>query len=267
MSTPAPPAGPTMDERIAERRAAVSRDRRRRRGRWRGLVALAALVAAVAAVIAAPLLSVMAVEVTGVSGGQAREAREAADIATGDHLLRVDTGAAAAAVAQLPWVAEAEVVRVPPATVEIRVRARRPLAVVRLADASWTVDRDGVVLAGGVAGQDLVEVLAPGATLPGPGRRAEDEAVTGAVAFHTALPEDFAGRVRRYRAEDPMDLRMEVETADGALWVRVGAPEEAALKAEVVAALLGEEAVAGAQGGYELDVRAPESPVLVPSGD
>lgn len=259
-----------MDERFAERRAVVERERHRRRRRWLVSVALLlGVVVGLAALARSPLVGVTEVRVVGVTDERAAAVRAATGIETGDNLLGADVEEAASEVARLPWVADAEVGRQLPAVIEVQVVPREAVAVVRLAESSWMVDADGVVLGGG-APEGLVRVDAPDAEVPGPGREVEDPAVLAALAFHAGLPEDFAPIVRRYEAPSPGGLRMEVEAGDGdeTLWVRVGAPDQPALKAEVVAALLDEEGrllAPGEQGAAELDVTAPANPVIVPA--
>lgn len=268
MTAAAPARGEGMDERIAERREEVLRQRRlRRRRRWVSLGILVVVLALGVAAARSPLFAIDEVRVAGVAGERATQARAAAGLEEGENLLAADVGAAEAEVLALPWVATAEVVRAPPASVEIVVAAREPFAVVRLSGSSWILDAEGVVLAGG-AGEGLVEVEAPDAALPAPGEEAEDAAVLTAVAFHRALPDGLDAQVRRYDAKGGDDLRMEVETGDGTLWVRLGSAEQASHKAEVVRALLPEARAllgGGATEAAELDVRVPDNPVLVPA--
>ncbi len=261
-----------MDDRIAARRAAVAHDRRRRRRRWLvSLGLLVALVSAGAAAVASPLFSIDAVVVQGASADREDDVREALGIGVGDNLALADTRAGAGAIADLAWVARAQVRRTPPATVEVTVTPRRPAAEVRLEDSAWTVDADGVVLAGGVSEEDTVRIDAPNSVLPGPGVALSDAAVANALAFHDALPDDLAGRVDRYDAPSERGLRMRLTGPDGGqVWARVGAADDVERKAEVIEALLAqpddrlrseEDAV------EELDVRVPSNPVLVPRND
>lgn len=143
-----PRLDPGIDARIRARRIEVRRSEGRRRLR-RLLVLLCVTVAVGAAwgLTRSPLLDVDHLAVTGQSHTPVAELVAAADIARGDALVDVDTGAAARRVAALPWVATAEVARSWGGTVTIEVVERVPLAVLRAADGSaWLIDAEGIVL-------------------------------------------------------------------------------------------------------------------------
>lgn len=266
---PAPPDDHrvVMDGRIAQRRAQVRQDRvrRRRRTLW-AVLALIVLLTVAVAVARSPLFAISEVRVHGVSGVQADQARDAAGIHTGDNLLAAPTDDAQTAVTALPWVAGTDVTRSLPSTLEILVTPREPVAAVHLADGSWLVDAEGIVLGEADSG-DLVGIDAPDSALPAPGEPLEDPAVADALALHTALPSEVAGRVHGYETAGPGSLRARVEADDGQLVrLRLGSAEQAELKGEVALALLGQASdVLEDPGGVEIDVRAPENPVLVPA--
>lgn len=269
MSAPAPPrrAAPTaggVEPAIAARRAAVAEAaRRRRRGVLGSLAALAGIALGAAAVAASPLFDVEEVVVAGVDAERAEEIEDVVGIAPGDNLLLADTSGGQARVERLAWVAEAQVWRMPPAQLVVEVAQRAPAAVVRLADRSWVVDADGVVLRGG-AEDGVPRIDAPGAALPAPGERIGDAGIANALAFHRDLPDGVAGRVDRYEAPSASELRVLLASDQGEVWARVGRAEDVGRKAAVLAGLLAElpDEVTGAE---EIDVRAPENPVLVPS--
>lgn len=252
-----------VDPRILARRRAVrvAAVRRRRRVAW-SLAAVAALALGLAALARSPLFAITDVAVTGVSGDQATAVTAAAGVAIGDNLLDADLDGIAERVGALPWVAGVQVSRQPPSTVALAVDARHPTAVLRVGDALWLVDADGVLVQGGSA-PGLPVIVAPRAVLPGVGQPVSDVAVRNALAVDLALPPAFRARVDRYDAPSEAGLRLHLEAED--VWVRIGRAEEVAAKADVVDALL---ATARSQGGSrgvaELDVRAPSNPVLVP---
>ncbi|MDP8969018.1 MAG: FtsQ-type POTRA domain-containing protein [Actinomycetota bacterium] len=267
-----------MDERIRARRLEVGRANARRRRR-RACSLLGVLVLAVSAVAAArsPLFAIGDVRVAGVNGQAAGQARAAAGILPGQNLLWADLHGARERVRALAWVREAQIRRVPPSTVEIAVLPRIPVAVVLAADGAWLVDADGVVVAGG-ARDGLVAVEAPNSVLPAPGRPSSDAAVANALSVHTQLPADLRAQVDRYDASGPRSLRLHLRLGPASglsqtgLWVRFGAAERVPDKARVIRALL-EQAVGQSQltaGGSspaiaEIDVRAPDNPVLLPA--
>lgn len=262
-----------MDERMRARRRQVAHDRARRRRRVTlSVSALLLLAAGAAAVARSPLFDLVDVRVVGASGDAAVEVREAAALRPGDNLLAVDLGSAAARVAELAWVREAEARRIPPSTVEVRAVPREPVAVVRLDGRAWLVDAEAVLVAGG-ARDDLVEVAAPNSVLPGVGVRISDAALRNAIAVRNGLPEPLRAAVVRYEAPSERGLRLHL---DSGVVVRFGSADRVGAKARSVAMLLEQARTqserhgeAGEAGGEmqvaEVDVRAPDNPVLVPA--
>ncbi|CAN5231736.1 hypothetical protein BH20ACT9_BH20ACT9_22020 [soil metagenome] len=269
-ATSAPGRGP-VDQRIRSRRRTVARQnaRRRRRVTFSVLVVLA-LGAAAVAVARSPLFDVTAVRVAGVSGAKAQAVRAAADLTTGQSLLSVDLETVTRRIERLGWVREASLERVPPTTLRIGIRERRPAVVLRARGGPWLVDEQGVVLARGTD-PELTVVDAPQAAPGLVGRDIGDPAVANALAVRRGLPRMLATRVRRYHAPDVPGLRF---LHDSGAWVRFGAAERVAFKARVVDALLAQIRAHARSNGItpqvglstvaELDVRAPENPVIVP---
>lgn len=269
---------PAMDARLKARRDRVAHARRQRRRRVVGSLAiLVALAGTAVAVAMSPLLDIAEVRVTGVDGDRREEVRAAARVEPGENLLAADLGAADARVEELPWVRAAVVRRVPPSTVELSVAPRTPVAVVRLADGVWLVDDEAVVVAGG-GDDELPLIEAPNSVLPAAGQPVRDEAVVNALTVRARLPDEIRSRVTRYEAPSARGLRLEL--VDGTI-VRVGRAERMAEKAKAIALLLEQaaseegagldsgddagSATAEAPGIAEIDVRAPDRPVLVPA--
>lgn len=265
---------PAMDARIRARRNQVSRDRARRRRRVVGSVAAVIVLAAAAIGVArSPLFTIDAVRVVGVTEDEQDVVRQAVALGMGDNLLTVDLGAASARVRALPWVRDADVRRRPPSGVEVTVVPRKPVVVVRLPDAAWLVDAEGVVVAGGV-GEGLVELTAPYSVVPGVGAQVRDAALRNALDARAQLPETLRGQVLRYEARSARDLRLHLENG---MVVRFGVADDVDAKARSVDLLLEQARAQAARrtpdghpapvlGVAEIDVRSPDNPVLVPSG-
>lgn len=284
-----PPARPPVDPRIRARRRQVAQEQIRRRRRVTlSVLGLLSLLAGAYGVSRTPLFLVDEVRVAGVSGARADEVREVAAIGRGTNLLDIDIAAVTTRVEDLPWVKDAVVRRLPTA-VELRVVPRTAAAVVRLARAAWVVDPDGWMLAGG-SPPDLVRIDAPNAVLPSVGERIADRGVRNALRVHAALPDALRGMVDRYEAPSDRGLRLHlrapVAAGDGApdpvaergVWVRFGLAQRVEAKARVIGLLLDQAREQAAQQGVavaagelppgiaELDVRAPDNPVLIPDG-
>jgi cell division septal protein FtsQ len=206
----------------------------------------------------------------GVSGEQAAELRELVPITVGENLLAVDLRHVEGRLEALPWVRMVHAIRYPPSAVEIRVEVRQPVATVRLSRTVWTVDADGVVLGPGTK-PGLVEIHAPNSVLPGVGAAVSDAAVRNALAVRAALPPHLSRAVDRYDAPSERGLRIHlvfpelagVSPQTSGIWVRFGADENSDEKARILDLLL--EQVRRASGRIaEIDVRAPDNPVLVP---
>lgn len=271
MSTAAPPREqrPQMDARMrARRRAVVAAGERRRRRLLASLLVLLGLLAGGAVLSSSSLFAVAEVRVSGVSGGQAEAVRTVAAVEPGQPLLAVDLAAVAAEVEALAWVREVAVSRVPPSTVDVAVVPREPVVNVGVARAWWLVDADGVVVAGGLR-SDLPRIEALASVLPPPGEEVADAAVRNALAAHLRLPEGVRERVDRYEAPSARGLLLHL--ADEDVLVRLGLAERVELKAEVLGLLLEqarEQAALADREGLgiaEIDVRAPDNPVLVPA--
>lgn len=288
-----------MDARLKARRDGVARARLRRRRRVTASVAVLVLLAMAATGVAlSPLADITEVRVTGVDGERQRQAREAADVHLGENVLAADLPTAGSRVEELPWVRSAVVRRRPPTTIEIAVVVRTPVARVQTSEGTWLVDGEGVVVAEGTD-EGLPVVQAPEAVLPAVGSTVRDAAVRNALRMRARLPDALRSRVARYEAPSPRGLHLQL---DSGVTVRVGRAERVGEKARAIALLLEQmrdaedsadsSSGSGAQEGggaskfagpgesqdddaagsdgsraAELDVRAPDRPVLVPGGN
>lgn len=274
MNARTPVRRPAMDARIRARRREVAAEGARRRRRVTLSVVVAMTLAAGAyGLTYTPLFAVAEVTVSGVTAERAEAVELAAAVRIGERMLSVDLERVRSDVEALAWVRTADIARVQPSTVSITVVDREPVVVVRSAGEAWLLDREGVVVAGGSA-DGLPVVDAPASVLPGPGVRTSDAAVRNALAVHAGLVEEVRAAVTRYDAPSERGLRAHLAGLDGTgeegVWVRFGLAERVEAKSRVVLLLLeqaGEQAdrAGVARGIAEIDVRAPDNPVLVPS--
>lgn len=254
-------AGPQTDTaphpRIRARRVAVARDVGRvRRRRLNVVLALVCAVVWSMVGLRSSLVDVDRVQVDGAEQTPAGQVRTAAEVGRGEPMVSVDQGAAAEAVAALPWVDEVRVERMWPGTVRIVVVEREPVAVVATPTGDALVDGEGRVLA--EAGSDTAPIrlegrrdAAPGDTLP-----AADRVVLAVVG---RLPPPLGADVEAATAED-----RGVVLALGEGWsVVIG--DDADLEAKAGAALAVRDAADPADG-CTIDVRVPSAPVLTGGG-
>lgn len=222
----------------------VVRRHRRRRTLVRLLLALLALaIGAVGIWLVAfsSILELRTARVSGVQGAAAKSVLDAAGLPIGLPLARVDTGAAIAAVANLPWVASVTATRRWPDTVVLTVTSREPVAVQQ--DTGRAVDASGRAF-------EPVTALAPSLVVID----APDSALPAAVAVWLTLPADLAKQVRGMSARTRDDVNLRLDS--GAL-VRWGGPEDGELKAAVLRRLLEDPADV-------YNVSAPLVPSVVP---
>jgi cell division protein FtsQ len=143
-----PSARPAVDPRILARRVEVRRGEARKR--LHRLIALGVAIALVAigfAVTRSPLLDVDHIRVTGNAHTPTDVVLHQLGFGKHTPMTDVDLDRARKQLAQLPWVASASVQRSWPATVDVVVRERTPVATVPTAQGAFAVvDADGRVL-------------------------------------------------------------------------------------------------------------------------
>ncbi|MGI8573808.1 MAG: cell division protein FtsQ/DivIB [Egibacteraceae bacterium] len=252
------------------RRAVVSEQLRRRRKTVASIAVLVVLVIAGVLITRSPIFSVTTVQVEGLAASQRQVVREALGIRRGENALTVDLEAATTRVERLPWVAAADVRRLPPAGVIVTVARRRPAVTLRLRDAAWKLDAHGVVMAGG-RGKGLPTVFAPDADAPPPGEPVSHAGVRQALGVYRRLSGPQRADITRYDARRPRDVRVLVSSEvarglgnDRGLWIRIGEPEQVVTKMRVARALMRRLKATGPTVPVAgLDVRVAGNPVAI----
>ena len=244
------------DPRISRRRKAVARSKRKRY--LTGGALLLGTLTLIYVMFWSPLLSVREVRILGARHTSSNEVAAAAGLDGSDNLLRVSTASIAERAERLPWVRSAEVDRMLPGTVRVRVVERRPTLVLVVDGHRWTVAADGMVLSEGEAAKGLpvlagVEV---GGVEPGDSLRTEES--VDALKAYRSLPPALERRVAGVFA--PTRERITFSLAEGTV-VRFGAAEHLAAKTEVLRKLLARIASQGRVAAY-VDVRVPTSPAV-----
>jgi cell division protein FtsQ len=221
------PAGPRRAARARADRS-VRRSRRLRR-LGQGLLLLVPLAVVGWVLLGSSWLAVDRVALSGLGRLSEQQLRAAVDVEPGTPLARVDTGAVAAAVRELPAVASVEVERSWPGTLRVAVREREVAAGVQRDGRIALVDADGVAFAsepGLPPGVVRLEVEDAGP---------DDAATRAALAVTQALPPDLRRRVLAVSVDEADRVVLRLDGDQRIVW---GAPGETATKAAAAAALL-----------------------------
>lgn len=172
-----------------------------------------------------------------------RDIFDALDLANVRTFAALDTAAVKARIERLPWIDTAELTRVYPGRLDIRVTERTPYAVWKRADRNYLIDKTGRVLA-----------AVDGETLPRLPRFVGEGAATIAAEFMEALAHypDLAGAFAE--AERVSERRWRLKLANAATIELPADGEVGAL--EEIARDEGLKRVV-AQGNITLDFRGP----------
>lgn len=202
-----PPVAAPADKRFRRAHVKPSGKRRSRlRGAWivaRVVVGLTMVAYAAwrgaALVATAGSLRVTNLTVFGNQRLSTGEVLSLLDGLRGRHILGIDLGEWQQRLQSSAWVEEATLRRVLPATIEVRIRERRPMAIGRVASALYLVDANGVVVDEyGPTYADLDLPMVDGMGGAGPGRGVMDEArvaLAGRVIAGLAARPDLLGKV------------------------------------------------------------------------
>jgi cell division protein FtsQ len=259
---PAPRRQP-IDPRIRQRRVAVQRGAGRRRLRWVlvGLVVAALVVVGIVLLHTSPFSSKVVV----VTGSHPQTPTATIVAAAGlDHprpLIDINTGAAAAGVEQLPYIASARVTRHWPDGVEVAVTERVPVAVVAGPTTSWSqVDVQGRTLAVTPARppslpQLIVTTAAGAAPAPVVGKSLPVEAQPG-LKVSSTLPLAFSAQVVSVTVAADTTVNLALNSG---LTVELGTATSLPAKYEDVAAIIAHGSL---RGKKVIDVTVPNAPAV-----
>jgi cell division protein FtsQ len=214
MPTVAAPA----DKRF--RRAHVKPASRRSGGRAHGVWIAARVVVsaavtgyavwtAVSLIASAGALRVSHITVHGHQRLSAGEVLALVDDLRGEHILGLRLDAWRERLLSSPWVKEASLRRILPATVEVTVREREPMAIARIGSALYLVDGDGVVVDEyGPTYADISLPIVDGLATRVRGRASVDHArarLAGRVIAALRTRPDLEKRVSQIDVADPHD--------------------------------------------------------------
>lgn len=244
------------DPRISRRRKAVARSKRKRY--FVGVALILGVVTVGYLMFWSPLLGVREVKVVGAEHTTSEQIAEVAGLDPGDNLLRVSTTEIAAKAEQLPWVKSADVDRMLPGTVRVKIRERHPALLLSLDGSRWTIDASGTVLERGQVQKGL-PVLA-GIEVGGvqAGDKLQTEESVDALKAYRSLPRSMKKEVAGVFA--PTRERISFSLDQGTI-VRFGAAERLTAKNEVLRALLRRLRAEQTFPLY-VDVRVPTNPAI-----
>ncbi|WP_016995771.1 cell division protein FtsQ/DivIB [Kocuria atrinae] len=229
-----------------------SSHRRRRRNRWLALLA-ALLVAAlfVGIVFFSPLFATRSIDVEGARLTDPQNVEEALQPFEGVPLTRISKEEVRAAVGDVPQVKSVDVVLEPPHTITVQLHERVGVAAVKEGQDVVLVDSQGQQLATyGEGDRPDVPMIEGGRDVLSTNKFA---AISDVLA---ALPANVLSQLDTAAA--PSESSVELTFADGrkAVW---GDSSDSELKAQVLAALVSDEATAN---GTVYDVSAPLHPTI-----
>jgi cell division protein FtsQ len=187
-----------------------------------GLAMLLAIASwAVSAALRSRVLAINHVLVRGNVRLSNGEVEALIDGIRGQSLLLVDLGQYRKRLMDSPWVAGVTLWRVLPSTVEIRIVERTPMAVARLGQQLYLVDREGVIIDGfGPQYRDfdlpIVDGLVPAPTADGPAVARERVVLTGRLLDALEARPDLRQRLSQVDVSDPHDAVVLLDT-DAAL--------------------------------------------------
>jgi len=180
-----------------------------------------------------------------------RDIFDALDLANVRTFAALDTAAVKARIERLPWIAAAELTRVYPARLEVRVTERKPFALWSRSDRLYLIDKTGRVLA-----------AVTDAALPALPRFAGEGAAAGAADLLDLVSRYPAIAKRLELAELVSERRWNLTLAHRTT-VKLPADDEAAALAEIER----DPALAGLleAGGVTIDLRGPGRAAVRPA--
>ncbi len=205
-----------------------------------------------------PLLRVSEVKVVGGQNTSSDDVSEAAGLGSDDHLLTVSTKDIEADTEALPWVKTAQVDRVLPGTIRVKIVERRPALTLSIGAAVWMVDASGRVLGPGRAGEGKPTLAGVDVDGVVPGRAVGSAAAADALTAWRSFSPAMRAEVQAIFA--PTLERITFVLMSGTQ-VRYGAAEELQAKNAVLRAILSRLAAEGRTPAY-IDVRVPAHPAV-----
>jgi cell division septal protein FtsQ len=246
-----------MDPRISARRTAVTREQGRRRLRVLvGLLLVTALLVGGWYALHSAVFSARAITVVGATHETAAQVEAAGDLTSDRPLIDINTGATAAAIAQLPWVQSAKVTVHWPDGVRVAITEAVPALTMAEPGGKWAeLSAKGRVLTL-VAAQPPGLLVISGPTLPGAVGSTLTAADRAALGVASTLPASFKAQVTAVRVEPGDWIQLALTTP---ILVDLGTTTQLTAKYEDVSSIL---AGATLHDGDVIDVSVPDAPTV-----
>ncbi len=233
--------------------------RRRQRLRWRRSLIVLALLAAVAGAVVlyrSPLLRVQEVQVVNATSTSPERIAELADL-EGASMFNTPLDEAEARIVALPLVKGAQAQRRWPNKVRIEVIERTPWGYWNLADTSYVIDNEGVILPNVMPPKDapIIHDIGDPANLS-PGDRVDADAVRLAQALLKFVPDQLALGITKFEYAPEKGLSV---VTDANYRVVIGDSQNVEYKLAVWKTVE-EDIGRGAMAGHVLDLRFRDRP-------
>ncbi len=185
-----------VEEKVRERHRKVTRIRRQRRLRLLLiLLVLALIVWGGISIYNSDLFNIKRINVTGNSHLSDEHILKLAKVSQKTNLLKVPLEQIRNRLLQEPWIKEVGILRHLPNTLEIRIRERRPIAIIPIDDSFILIDGEGFVLEcrGDLKGLDMpvIRDLKIGSFQVG--KRLRSKSLSNALACLRELDPDLRG--------------------------------------------------------------------------
>ena len=202
------------------------------------------------------LMELRRVEVAGNSEVSKEELVDATRLRRGSHLLSISTAKVTKRVESLPWIDEARVERILPATIRISVEERSPAAMVVAINGTYLIDKEGFVLDEG--SRQVLSIVDLTSDPIDPGTRVTLPQIEHVFRVMREIDPSIREQVAEVSARSVDRITLHLKTG---IQVLFGAAENIDDKSFAVTALLQRAQEEGKRIEY-MDIRVPGRPAV-----
>ncbi len=187
---------------------------------------LAVILLALGVLWAFPILRVTGYEVSGNAHSPEEYVVDATGVNLGDNLVRVDAGAAAQGVAELPWVRSATVTRQWPGTLGVEIVERQALMYSSEGDGDHLIDTEGRPF--------VIDVPPEGAIEVSGSLREDPEALGGVAEALMAMPEHVRALIAEVEVPGLNEISLRLHDGRTIFWGASESNHDKALAVQTV---------------------------------